>query len=45
MAADDSKEKAEQLKGQANELFKAEKYGQAIYLYSQVGTVSSTNWC
>jgi|LakMenE01Jun11ns_1017448.scaffolds.fasta_scaffold6276003_1 hypothetical protein len=36
MAACESKEKAEQLKNQANEFFKAEKYGQAIDFYSQV---------
>jgi hypothetical protein len=36
MAASESKEKAEQLKNQANEFFKAEKYGQAIDFYSQV---------
>ena len=35
MAANEDKEKAEQLKNQANEFFKAEKYGQAVDLYSQ----------
>jgi hypothetical protein len=38
MAASETKEKAEQLKNQANEFFKAEKYGQAVNLYTQVNT-------
>lgn len=34
-ASDQNKEKAEQLKNQANDFFKAEKYGQAVDLYTQ----------
>ena len=34
--SDDSKEKAEQFKNEANEQFKAEHYGQAIELYTKV---------
>ena len=34
--SDDSKEKAEQFKNDANEQFKAEHYGQAIELYTKV---------
>ena len=34
--SDDSKEKAEQFKNDANEQFKAEHYDQAIQLYTKV---------
>jgi hypothetical protein len=45
MAASESKEKAEQLKNQANEFFKAEKYGQAIDFYSQVSHQILPDFC